>query len=102
MVRARCSTWGWQWVCRGGTIEGEVPKEYDWTSGEGGYGKVSEIPPWNCEQKIQAVGYLRQVFRNDLIHHRDVFAAICVITQLAIENGEPLFEVHYDDMDVGV
>ena len=53
-------------------------------------------------KRFKQWGILRQVFRNDLIHHRDVFAAICVITQLAIENGEPLFEVHYDDMDVGV
>lgn len=53
-------------------------------------------------KRFKQWGILRQVFRNDLIHHRDVFAAICVITQLAIENGEPLFEVHYDDMDLGV
>ena len=42
---------------------------------------------------------LNQPFRHDLINHRNVFAAICVISQLAIENGEPLFEVHYDDLD---
>ena len=53
-------------------------------------------------KRFKQWGILRQVFCNDLIHHRDVFAAICVITQLAIENGEPLFEVHYDDMDLGV
>ena len=46
------------------------------------------------------MGYFETGFCNDLIHHRDVFAAIHVITQLAIENGEPLFPVHYDDVDL--
>ena len=53
-------------------------------------------------KRFKQWGILNQVFRHDLIHHRDVFAAICVITQLAIENGEALFEVHYDDTNVGV
>ena len=53
-------------------------------------------------KRFKQWGILNQVFRHDLIHHRDVFAAICVITQLAIENGEALFEVHYDDANVGV
>ena len=39
---------------------------------------------------------MEQVYHNDLIHHHDVFVAICVITQLAIEK----VPVHYDDMDV--
>jgi len=51
-------------------------------------------------KRFKQWGILKQVSRNDLIHHHDVFAAICVITQLAIENGEPLFPVHYDDMDL--
>ena len=53
-------------------------------------------------KRFKQWGILNQVFRHDLIHHRDVFAAVCVITQLAIENGEALFEVHYDDANVGV
>ncbi|KAL3795485.1 hypothetical protein ACHAWO_001837 [Cyclotella atomus] len=35
---------------------------------------------------------LRATFRHDLLHHRDVFVAIVCITQVAIENGEPLFD----------
>jgi hypothetical protein len=35
---------------------------------------------------------LRATFRHDLLHHRDVFIAIVCITQVAIENGEPLFD----------
>jgi len=53
-------------------------------------------------KRFKQWGILRQVCCHDLIHHHDAFAAICVITQLAIENGEALFEVHYDDANVGV
>ena len=40
---------------------------------------------------------LKQVFRHDLRVHQDVFAAIAVISQLAIQNGEALFSVDYND-----
>jgi hypothetical protein len=40
---------------------------------------------------------LKQVFRHDIRVHRDVFASIAVITQLAINNGEALFSVDYSD-----
>ena len=42
-------------------------------------------------------GILVQTYRHDIVEHRDVFAAICVITQLAMRNGEPLFEVEYNN-----
>lgn len=51
-------------------------------------------------KRFKQWGILRQVYRNDLCDHRHVFVAVCVITQLAIENGEPLFSVEYDDMDL--
>ena len=41
---------------------------------------------------------LKQVFRHDIRVHRDVFAAISVISQIAIQSGEALFSVNYDDM----
>ena len=40
---------------------------------------------------------LKQVFCHDLCMHGRVFTAIVVSNQLAIENGEPLFQVDYDD-----
>jgi hypothetical protein len=43
---------------------------------------------WSC---------LRERFRHDIIKHGDVFRAVAVVTQLALENSEPLFEVEYDD-----
>jgi hypothetical protein len=35
---------------------------------------------------------LRTTFGHDLLHHCDVFVAIVCITQVVIENGEPLFD----------
>jgi hypothetical protein len=40
---------------------------------------------WNC---------LSRVFRHQLERHQVTFGAVAVITQLALENGEPLFDVH--------
>ena len=38
-----------------------------------------------------------QVYRHDIMRHGEVFRACAVVTQLTIENGEPLFEVEYKD-----
>ena len=41
---------------------------------------------------------LKTQFRHDMRMHRDVFAAIAVICQIAIQhNGEDLFEVEYSN-----
>ena len=53
-------------------------------------------------KRIKQWNILKAPFRHNLIQHRDVFAAVVVITQLVIENGEPLFEVHYYDMDLHI
>ncbi len=42
-------------------------------------------------------GILGQVYRHDITKHGTVFYACVVITQLAIDNGERLFEVKYKD-----
>ena len=43
---------------------------------------------------------LAEKFRGkDLGVHGDIFRAIVVLTQLSIENGEPLFSVDYNDID---
>ena len=46
------------------------------------------LKQWNC---------LHQVFRHNVEKHGPVFRAVAVITQLAFENGEPLFGVGYND-----
>jgi hypothetical protein len=42
-------------------------------------------------------GILSQVYQHDIMRHSDVFRACAVVTQLTIENGEPLFKVEYED-----
>ena len=42
-------------------------------------------------------GILSQVFRHHITLHGDVFRACAVVTQLTIENSEPLFKVKYQD-----
>ena len=44
-------------------------------------------------KRIKDFGILSQVYRHKLIDHCHVFRAVVVLTQLAIENGEPLFEI---------
>ena len=42
-------------------------------------------------------GVLKQVYRHRFTGHGDLFSAIVVITQITIENGEPLFQCGYRD-----
>ncbi len=42
-------------------------------------------------------GILENVYRHNVATHGTVFYACAVITQLAISNREPLFEVKYGD-----
>ena len=49
-------------------------------------------------KRFKQWGCLLNRFRHGIGKHGDVFRAVAVITQLAIENDEPLFEVEYDDM----
>ena len=46
------------------------------------------LKQWHC---------LHDTFRHDLTKHGQVFRAVAVITQVSIENGEPLFSVVYND-----
>ena len=40
--------------------------------------------------------YAFGMYRHDIRDHQAVFGALVTLTQLAIENGEPLFHVEYD------
>lgn len=42
-------------------------------------------------------GCLSMRFRHPINKHGDVFRAVAVLTELSIQNGEPLFAVDYDD-----
>ena len=50
-----------------------------------------------ANKRLKDWSILRQTYRHNIIDHHDVMDAICVITQLAINNGECLFEVEYED-----
>ena len=48
-------------------------------------------------RRFKQFGVLKQKYRHDLRDHGDVFRAVAVVTQLSIQNGEPLFDVDYED-----
>jgi hypothetical protein len=46
---------------------------------------------------LQNWGILSQVCLHNIMRHGNVLRTCVVVTQLTIENGEPLFEVKYED-----
>ncbi len=51
----------------------------------------------HCNRRMKQWAILRQEFQHDLTHHESVFCAIAVMTQLCIQNGEPLATVSYKE-----
>jgi hypothetical protein len=55
----------------------------------------------SCHKRLNGClkhwGILEKVYCHDIMVHGTVFYACAVITQLAIANGEPLFQVEYGD-----
>jgi hypothetical protein len=47
--------------------------------------------------RLEKWGILSQVYCHDIMRHGDVFRACAVVMQLTIQDGEPLFEVEYED-----
>ena len=51
-----------------------------------------------ANKRLKQWNALSGVFRHDLSKHSTVFHAVALITQIAIESGESLFEIEgYDD-----
>ena len=50
-------------------------------------------------RRFKQFNILHRVFRHDVAKHQSAFGAVAVITQLNIENGEPLFHVDYDESE---
>lgn len=48
-----------------------------------------------CNKRFKNWGCMKQEFRHGLSLHRDCMYAITVLTQLAIRNGEPLFDAAF-------
>lgn len=46
-------------------------------------------------KRFKQFGILKRVFRQELCKHKAVFTAVSVITQIAIRNGEELYDVDY-------
>ena len=51
----------------------------------------------HVNKRFKQWGILKQLYRHDITKHGDVFMAIVAITELIIENGEPLMDVEYED-----
>jgi hypothetical protein len=47
--------------------------------------------------RLKHWGILEKVYRHNITVHRTVFYACAVISQFAIANGKPLFQVEYGD-----
>jgi DDE superfamily endonuclease len=47
--------------------------------------------------RLKNFGCLRNIYRHNLGYHADVFRACAILIQLAINDGEKLFQVVYDD-----
>ena len=48
-------------------------------------------------KRMKNWGALKQVWRHRFTGHAEVFRAVAVVTQMSIENGEPLFQCGYRD-----
>ena len=48
-------------------------------------------------KRLKQYGCLTQRFRHSVAKHAACFRAVAVLTQLAIEYGEPLYQVDYSD-----
>ena len=46
-------------------------------------------------KRFKQWGCLQQVYRHDIEDHYLHFACVAVLTQLSLQSGEPLYNVHY-------
>ena len=49
-------------------------------------------------RRFKCWGILKQVIRHDIPKHAEVMYDVATITQISIENGGKLFQVHYRDV----
>ncbi len=74
-----------------------MPGERCESGGESGNAGEGEGASETLNGRLKNWGILSQVFRHHITMHGDVFRACVVVTQLTVKNGEPLFEVEYED-----
>jgi hypothetical protein len=51
----------------------------------------------HVNKRFKQWSILQNVYRHDIVNHGDVFRAVSCMTQICIENGEPLDQVVYVD-----
>lgn len=83
------------------------PKKVKSKSGHSSrYSSVNELDVKNrvrarhetVNKRIKQLSSLSGIFRHDLDAHSDFVYAACVLTQISISMGEPLFQVEYNEM----
>lgn len=52
---------------------------------------VARLRHETCNRRFKQWACMNVRFRHSMVHHGECMKAIAVLTQLAIENGEPLF-----------
>ena len=67
-------------------------------------GGNQRVGQWHemVNKRLKEFKCLKNVWRHDLNLHSVSLWAVAVITQLSFENGEPVFDVGYDDFDYNV
>ena len=53
-------------------------------------------------KRMKQFDCLTQPFRHGVDKHASCFRAVAVITQIALQNGEPLFQVEYNDEGIEI
>ena len=75
-----------------------MPRIWRKSGGEAGNAGEGEGATWDIEKVDEELGDpLQEVFCRHISLHGNVFQACVVVTQLTVENNEPLFEVEYED-----
>ena len=57
------------------------------------YKRMARARHEQCNKRFKQYGCLAQRFRHSVDFHRHCFSAVVVLTELSIENGEPLWDV---------
>lgn len=85
---------------------GEAPAHVKCPKSIGGHDERTEAMQSLVRRRHETVNkrfkqwkILKDVYRGDISNHWRVLRVCAIVTQLAIENGEPLFSVDYEDPD---
>ena len=86
-----------RYVCDGGYYGPRAEKPNGLNNADQYMKKVVRARHETVNRRFKQFRILEQVFRHRLTRHGIVFWAVANLTQLAIDDGLPLFQVQYDD-----